>query len=104
MVKFKNQADEYLTDFLETMMISLKDSVIEDTSEIDSYLKDSLSKLAVRPNSVEQMQEMKNTYMNIKAKQKEIKRKFDEIIIKKKWILQATGYHHETGQLEEDWN
>jgi hypothetical protein len=45
------------------------------------------------------MQQMKNTYMNIKGKQKEVKRKFDEILIKKKWILQATGYHHETAQL-----
>jgi len=29
-----------------------------------------LSQLATKPSSVEQMQQMKNTYMNIKARQK----------------------------------
>ncbi len=99
MVKFKNQEDEYLSEFLETMMMSLKESVIEDTQEIDKYLRESLFQLASKPTSVEQMQQMKNTYMSIKGKQKEVKRKFDEILIKKKWILQATGYHHETVKL-----
>ncbi len=85
-------------------MNSLKESVIEDTKEIDNYLRQSLAQLATKPTSVEQMQQTKNTYMNIKGKQKEVKRKFDEILIKKKWILQATGYHHETAQIEDDWN
>jgi hypothetical protein len=29
-------------------------------------------------------------------REKEIKRKLDEILMKKKWILQATGYNHDT--------
>lgn len=32
-----------------------------------------------------------------------MKRKIDEIIIKKKWILQATGYQHQTDKLEQEW-
>ncbi len=41
--------------------------------------------------------------MEIKSKQKETKRKIDEIIMKKKWILQATNYNHDTEKLESDW-
>jgi hypothetical protein len=29
-------------------------------------------------------------------RQKEMKKKLDEILMKKKWILQATGYNHPT--------
>ena len=36
-------------------------------------------------------------------KQKEMKRKLDEILMKKKWILQATGHNHPTEDLEQDW-
>lgn len=49
------------------------------------------------------MQQTKNAYMEIKSKQKETKRKIDEIIMKKKWILQATNYNHDTEKLESDW-
>ena len=49
------------------------------------------------------MQQTKNAYLEIKGRQKETKRKIDEIIIKKKWILQATGYHHDTENLEQQW-
>jgi hypothetical protein len=45
------------------------------------------------------MQQTKNLYLQIKAKQKEIKRKMEEISMKKKWILQATGYNHDTDEL-----
>lgn len=45
------------------------------------------------------MQQTKNTYLQIKSKQKESKRKIDEIMMKKKWILQATGYNHDTDSL-----
>lgn len=37
-------------------------------------------------------------------RQKQFKRKLDEILMKKKWILQATGYQHDTQQLEQDWD
>jgi hypothetical protein len=36
-------------------------------------------------------------------RQKEIKRKLDEILMKKKWILQATGYSHDTKDMEHNW-
>ncbi len=36
-------------------------------------------------------------------REKEIKRKLDEILMKKKWILQATGYNHDTDEMERNW-
>jgi hypothetical protein len=36
-------------------------------------------------------------------RQKEVKRKLDEILMKKKWILQATGYNHDTDDMERNW-
>lgn len=45
------------------------------------------------------MQQTKNMYLEIKSKQKETKRKIEEIVMKKKWILQATGYHHDTEEM-----
>lgn len=45
------------------------------------------------------MQQTKNVYLEIKSKQKDTKRKIDEIVMKKKWILQATGYNHDTEKL-----
>ena len=49
------------------------------------------------------MQQSKNVYLEIKMRQKEMKKKLDEIIMKKKWILQATGYNHDTDDLESIW-
>jgi hypothetical protein len=33
-----------------------------------------------------------------------MKRKLDEILMKKKWILQATGYNHDTEAMEKNWD
>ena len=66
-------------------------------------MNESLLRLSKKPSSLEEMQQTKNAYLEIKGRQKETKRKIDEIIIKKKWILQATGYNHETESLEQQW-
>lgn len=84
-------------------MNALKESVISHSEEVSSFLTHSLVKLSKKPSSLEEMQQTKADYLEIKGKQKETKRKIDEIIIKKKWILQATGYQHETEELESQW-
>ncbi len=33
-----------------------------------------------------------------------MKKKLDEILMKKKWILQATGYNHPTEDVEQAWD
>lgn len=33
-----------------------------------------------------------------------MKKKLDEILMKKKWILQATGYNHPTEDVENAWD
>lgn len=102
-IKFKNAADELLSDFLEKMMNALRDSVLGETEEVRKFLTDSLAKLSKKSQTLEETQQSKNTYLQIKMRQKEMKRKLDEIIMKKKWILQATGYSHDTQDLEQDW-
>ena len=61
--------DELLSDFLEKMMGSLKDSVISETKEVEAYLGDSLEKLTKKPESLEEMQQTKNVYLEIKMQQ-----------------------------------
>jgi hypothetical protein len=78
------------------MMNCLKESVILETKEIKDFLDDSLLKLSRKSTTLEETQQSKNTYLEIKMKQKDMKKKLDEIIMKKKWILQATGYNHDT--------
>lgn len=70
-------ADQYLSDFIELMMNALKDSVITDSKDIQNFLQNSLIKLSKKPSSIEEMQQTKNAYMEIKGKQKETKRKID---------------------------
>jgi len=77
-------------------MNCLKESVILETKEIKDFLDDSLLKLSRKSTTLEETQQSKNTYLEIKMKQKDMKKKLDEIIMKKKWILQATGYNHDT--------
>ena len=78
------------------MMNALKESVIIETEEIHEFLSSSLLRLSKKPQSLEEMQQTKNVYLEIKSRQKEMKKKIEEIVMKKKWILQATGYHHNT--------
>jgi hypothetical protein len=44
--KFKNSADELISDFLEKMMNSLRDSVAAETKEVSGFLSDALGKLS----------------------------------------------------------
>lgn len=85
------------------MMHAMKVSVIAENKEIEEFLKDSLVKLAQKPKSMEEMQQTKAVYMEIKIRQKETKRRIDEILIKKKWIMLATGYNHDTTNMEQSW-
>jgi hypothetical protein len=76
------------------MMNSLRDSVAAEITEVREFLQESLGKLSQKSSTLEETQQNKTTYLQIKMRQKEMKRKLDEILMKKKWILQATGYNH----------
>jgi hypothetical protein len=78
------------------MMNCLRDSVTAETNEVKSFLDDSLAKLSKKSSTLEETHQNKATYLQIKMRQKEMKKKLDEILMKKKWILQATGYNHPT--------
>lgn len=86
------------------MMNCLRESVSSQTKEVNGFLVDALTKLSKKSATLEQTQQNKNTYLEIKMRQKEIKKKLDEILMKKKWILQATGYNHETEDMEHNWD
>lgn len=45
-IKFKNMADELLSDFLEKMMNCLRESVGVETDEVRTFLEESLGKLS----------------------------------------------------------
>lgn len=77
-------------------MNCLRDSVAAETNEVKSFLDDSLVKLSKKSSTLEETHQNKATYLQIKMRQKEMKKKLDEILMKKKWILQATGYNHPT--------
>lgn len=63
----------------------------------------SLKKLQKRPDSVEEMQKTKTEYLQVKAQQKEMQTLFDEVLLKNKWIRQATGLDNDLSSLEETW-
>jgi hypothetical protein len=52
------------------MMNSLKDSVISETKEVSTFLVDSLAKLNKKSTTLEETQQNKSTYLEIKMRQK----------------------------------
>lgn len=68
-----------------------------------AFLEEALGKLSRKSATLEETQQNKNSYLEIKMRQKEIRRKLEEILMKKKWILQATGYAHDTDRMETLW-
>ncbi len=62
-IKFKNTADELLSDFLEKMMNCLRESVASETEEVRSFLKESLRKLAKKSTTLEETHQNKAIYL-----------------------------------------
>ena len=96
-------ADQLLSDFLEKMMNCLRDSIGRQTDEVREFLEASLSKLSKKSTTLEETHQNKAVYLEVKMRQKEMKKKLDQILMKKKWILQATGYNHPTEDVESAW-
>ena len=62
-IKFKNMADELLSDFLEKMMNCLRESVGKETDEVRDFLEDSLSKLSKKSTTLEETHQSKAVYL-----------------------------------------
>ena len=63
LTKFKYSADELLSDFLEKMMGSLRDSLGKEVEEIQVFLEDALDKLSRKSSSIEETQKNKALYL-----------------------------------------
>jgi hypothetical protein len=61
--KFKNSADELISDFLEKMMNSLRESVAAESKEINGFLVEALGKLSRKSATLEETQQNKSTYL-----------------------------------------
>lgn len=62
-IKFKNTADELLSDFLEKMMNCLRESVATETNEVRDFLRDSLEKLSRKSTTLEETHQNKAVYL-----------------------------------------
>lgn len=58
-------------------MNCLRDSVAAETTEVKTFLDDSLSKLSKKSSTLEETHQNKATYLQIKMRQKEMKKKLD---------------------------
>lgn len=58
-------------------MNCLRDSVAAETKEVKEFLDDSLKKLAKKSSTLEETHQNKATYLQIKMRQKEMKKKLD---------------------------
>ena len=77
-------------------MNCLRESVGVETDEVRTFLEESLGKLSRKSTTLQETHQNKAVYLEVKMRQKEMKKKLDQILMKKKWILQATGYNHPT--------
>ncbi|EGR34149.1 hypothetical protein IMG5_022750, partial [Ichthyophthirius multifiliis] len=100
---FKNSADDLLQNIIDTLTNSLRNSVKLDCELIEEFVDKNLEKLKNKPKNIEEINNAKNSYFEIKGHKKSMFQKFQSIQTKNKLLRNLIGMVQNTQNIEQKW-
>lgn len=90
LVPFKSSIDQLLQSLNDTLLVTLRRSLLNEFKEVDSFLETSQERLNTRPHSVEEIGNAKTHWKEIDVRQSEMKTASKNCVDKKKLLMQYT--------------
>lgn len=88
LVSFKSSIDQLLQSFNDTLLVTLRRSLIDQFKDVDAYLESSQERLNSRPHTVEEIGQAKTHWKEIDQKKEVMKISSRKCVEKKKLLLQ----------------
>ncbi|EGR34655.1 hypothetical protein IMG5_004580 [Ichthyophthirius multifiliis] len=103
MKPFKQNMDDCLQNLIDSIVNILKSSVKKDCDLIEDFISGSLERLTNKPKSMEEMNQARNSYIELKEKKTEMGDKINNIQSKNKILKKIVGFVYNIANTEKRW-